>query len=127
MDEEMLRELLVMLDDGEYVMELNDFTEEEFEKFMEQQQRPAKVLLDIFAAEEETAKIKNPATRQGYIWQLGRHRLKCGDANNLMGVLMPICVYRLSPKFRCGANLLIHPPSPQRFDHLYHLLQGFLL
>lgn len=35
---------------------------------------------DEFDAEKEAAEIKEPITREGDVWQLGRHRLICGDS-----------------------------------------------
>ena len=35
---------------------------------------------DNFDAEAEVAQIKEPVTKQGDIWLLGKHRIMCGDA-----------------------------------------------
>jgi hypothetical protein len=35
---------------------------------------------DDFDADAEAAKIKDPITKPGDVWQLGWHRLMCGDA-----------------------------------------------
>lgn len=37
---------------------------------------------DEFDAEKEAAEIKEPITREGDVWQLGKHRLICGDSTN---------------------------------------------
>lgn len=37
---------------------------------------------DDFSADDAAAEIKDPVTRPGDVWLLGRHRLMCGDSTN---------------------------------------------
>lgn len=38
------------------------------------------IVEDDFDVDGEASKIEEPASKQGDVWLLGRHRLMCGDA-----------------------------------------------
>lgn len=77
--------------------ELSDygFDKEELSKFFDKNKEVAE---DDFDAEAEAAKIKEPVSKLGDVWQLGVHKLACGDSidpgvfSALMGgVLAEMC------------------------------------
>jgi len=70
----------VELDDGEFDLSLTGFDEKELEEIVNW--IPKEVKEDDFNAEEEAEKIKEPKSKRGEIYQLGRHRLMCGDATS---------------------------------------------
>jgi len=75
-----LADLLVELDDGQFDMELTGFDEKELEEIANW--TPEEVKEDDFDAGEEAEKIKEPKSKRGEIYKLGRHRLMCGDATS---------------------------------------------
>jgi DNA modification methylase len=82
-DNEKLKDLLEELDTGDFDVELTGFTETEIEDLMtqfnvddgEEQEKfdPAKALQEII----------EPRIKPGEVWQLGVHRLICGDSTDL--------------------------------------------
>lgn len=74
-----MADLLVELDDGEFDLELTGFDMKEIEKIMNWTPEEVKEE-EPFDVEEEIEKIQEPKTKRGDIYQLGRHRLMCGDA-----------------------------------------------
>lgn len=77
-DNQSLKELLEELESFSLDMELTGFDIESLEKLMEQF-NTAEVEEDDFDADAEAAKITDAITKPGDVWQLGRHRLMCGD------------------------------------------------
>lgn len=75
-----LKDLLVELDVDLSDIEITGFDENELEELISQFRDPIDVAEDDFDVEEEVSKIDEPITKPGDIWQLGRHRLMCGDA-----------------------------------------------
>lgn len=82
-----LQDLLAELQQTNLDIEITGFDDLEIENLLSsvlngEDEKPTKkqAVEDDFDAEEEAAKIKNPLTRPGDIWLLGRHRLLCGDA-----------------------------------------------
>jgi len=73
-----LADLMTELDDGEFDLELTGFDLKEIEEIMNWTPKEEKP----FDAAAEAEKIKEPKSRRGEIYQLGRHRLMCGDATN---------------------------------------------
>lgn len=83
-DESKLTMLLQELDESDLGIELTGFDESEFEDLIEslESQLPVEVKDDEFDVEEEFQNIEEPETRPGDIWELGRHRLICGDSTD---------------------------------------------
>lgn len=55
----------------------------EVDKMLQQQsKKPGTVSEDDFNGDEEAAAIVTPITQPGDIWQIGRHRLMCGDSTD---------------------------------------------
>ncbi|QDR81365.1 site-specific DNA-methyltransferase [Sporomusa termitida] len=82
-----LQDLLAELQETGMDIEITGYDDLEIEELMrvaladEEANSPKKQAVeDDFDAEEEAAKIKNPVSKPGDIWLLGRHRLLCGDA-----------------------------------------------
>jgi len=74
-DMPLLKELLIELETCDLDIELTQFSQAEIEKLLGRG-----VVEDDFDAEKEAEKIKTPSSRRGDIYQLGRHRLMCGDS-----------------------------------------------
>lgn len=62
---------------SDYNLELTGFDLAEIDKLMGKE---AEVTEDDFDADAALADITEPTTKRGDIWQLGRHRLMCGDS-----------------------------------------------
>jgi len=73
-----LKELLEELNTGAFDIELTGFDTVEIGDIFEQFQPEAKE--DNFDLEAAIESIVEPETNPGDIWQLGRHRIMCGDA-----------------------------------------------
>ncbi|MFA5385937.1 MAG: site-specific DNA-methyltransferase [Eubacteriales bacterium] len=86
MDIPKLGDILGELNVGDFDIELAGFTDKELEDLFRQLQDPAEIVEDGFDAEAEAAKIREPVTKPGDIWQLGKHRLMCGDATVIANV-----------------------------------------
>jgi DNA modification methylase len=70
-----LKDLLQELDTGEIDLEITGFDMDEIEDLMTQFHVPEEIVED-----EVPEPPEEPITQPGDIWQLGRHRLMCGDA-----------------------------------------------
>lgn len=83
-----LKELLEDIDTGSFDITLTGFDEEEIENLMTQFhiEEDGEIQEDNFDPEEAAAEIKESITKNGEIWQLGRHRLMCGDSTKLEDV-----------------------------------------
>jgi len=77
-DMTMLRDVLSELSAGGYDITLTGFDIQEYEDILLQLQADA-AEDDGFDAEEEYEKIEEPVARPGDIWNLGDHRVMCGD------------------------------------------------
>ncbi len=75
-DYPMLKDLLQELDTGDMDMEITGFDTKEIEDLMTQFHVPEDGLTDDDAVPEATESI----SRRGDLWELGNHRLLCGDA-----------------------------------------------
>lgn len=79
---------------------------------------------DDFDAQAEAQKIKKPKSKRGQVYQLGRHRLMCGDATSkqdvekLMEGKKADCIFT-SPPYAVGAN---YPSYSDTLENLRILL-----
>jgi len=73
-----LKDILEELDSGEYDITLTGWGEQEMEDLMTEFHVDPEE--DDFDADGAVEKIKEPICKRGDIWQLGDHRLMCGDA-----------------------------------------------
>ncbi|MGG1598488.1 site-specific DNA-methyltransferase [Paenibacillus naphthalenovorans] len=81
-----LKDLLEELDTGNIDIELTGFTEDEITDLMTQFHVEEETDEDDFDPEAEASEIKEPITKRGDVWVLGRHRLMCGDATFITDV-----------------------------------------
>lgn len=84
-DMPLLSDLLKELGDNGLDTSLTGFDDKEIEKLIAQFNTD-EIKEDDFDAAEEAKNIINPITKLGDIWQLGPHRLMCGDATILADV-----------------------------------------
>jgi DNA modification methylase len=83
-DESKLTDLLSELEESEIDIELTGFDQDDLVDLIEslESELPVEVEEDNFDVEEELENIEEPETKPGDIWQLGRHRLICGDSTD---------------------------------------------
>ena len=107
-----LKDILEELDSGEYDITLTGWGEQEIEDLMtEFHVEPEEDDFDVDKAVEE---IKEPICKRGDIWQLGEHRLMCGDATVEEDVkkLMDgkkADISFTSPPYNVGVNAILSP------------------
>ena len=88
-DEEKLQLLLAELSNTFDDTTLTGFSDEELEELLLDFSGDSEVLPveeDDFDVQEALDSIKEPETKYGDVWRLGRHLLVCGDATNLEDV-----------------------------------------
>ena len=81
-DEELLKIELEELKELDFDIELTGFSDKEFNEIFKEE-----IKEDEFDADKVLADIKEPITKRGDIWQLGKHRLMCGDSTSKEDVL----------------------------------------
>lgn len=85
-DDEALARLLAELQDGGVELDLAGFETDEIEAMIsrlpERSELRDPVVDDDFDVGQALDRIKDPDTRRGDVWQLGRHLLMCGDATD---------------------------------------------
>lgn len=88
-DELKLRDLLIDLDLGDYDISLTGFEQKDLTELIDKLTVEPEAADDEFN-EEEALKQMQPMTKRGDIWQLGRHRLMCGDSTEVsdLAILM---------------------------------------
>lgn len=83
-----LKELLVELDLGDYDVSLTGFDSQDLDELIELTDFEPDVSEDEFDSEEAYSNSASVGSlvKQGEVWQLGRHRLMCGDSTDLSDV-----------------------------------------
>lgn len=81
-----LKDLLEELNTGAFDIEITGFDHSEIDELMTQFNIEPEPEEDDFDVDAELEKIIEPVTKPGDIWQLGRHRLMCGDATKISDV-----------------------------------------
>lgn len=83
-----LKELLVELDLGDYDISLTGFDNQDLDELIELTDFEPDVSEDEFDSEEAYSSSVSGGSlvKQGEVWQLGRHRLMCGDSTDLSDV-----------------------------------------
>lgn len=81
-DNEILKNLLLELDLNGYDFTVTGFHRDELEDLIQLTDIPQEATDDGFDPDEAAASIETPITNRGDVWQLGRHRLMCGDATD---------------------------------------------
>lgn len=82
----LLKDLLQELDKAMFDVSLTGFDAAEVDELLSKV-HDKEVKEDDFDAEKAIAEIKEPVSKYGDIWLLGRHRLMCGDATCLSDIL----------------------------------------
>ena len=88
-DELKLKDLLVELDLGDYDISVTGFDNQDLEELIELTDFEPDVTEDNFDSEKayaESVSDSEPLVKQGEVWQLGRHRLMCGDSTEISDV-----------------------------------------
>lgn len=88
-DEEKLAQVLADLQESELDISLSGFDDQEVTELLSEYldiQVEEPVVDDDFDVQQALDEIKDPETKQGDIWRLGRHLLICGDSTNLEDV-----------------------------------------
>lgn len=78
-DNEKLEKILAELKELEFDMDITGFSAEELNEIFND---TLEVTEDDFDVEKELEEIKEPITKIGDTWILGKHRLVCGDSTN---------------------------------------------
>lgn len=84
-DEELLASLLTEISTGDFDSNLTGFSDKQIDNLLADFNLQ-EVKEDNFDPAAAAAEIKEPISKPGDIWQLGRHRLMCGDATILSEV-----------------------------------------
>lgn len=79
-DNAILKDLLLELDLEGYDFSVTGFQKNDLEDLIQLVDIPAEATDDGFDPDEAAAQISEPVSKTGDIWQLGRHRLMCGDS-----------------------------------------------
>ena len=85
-DNAILKDLLMELDLEGYDFSVTGFQRPDLEDLIQELDIPPEAAEDDFDPEEAARDIDVPTTRKGDIWQLGRHRLMCGDSTDASDV-----------------------------------------
>lgn len=84
-DEIKLKEVLLELSLGDYDFTVTGFNQEELDDLVQLTEFEPETTEDEFNVEQALEET-SPVVKQGEIWQLGRHRLMCGDSTDLAHV-----------------------------------------
>lgn len=106
-DNDKLEKLLAELKETDLDIDITGFDFDEIDDILKDIEGSKE---DNFNVEEALAIIDEPTTKLGDIWQLGKHRLMCGDSTNyedikkLMNNKVAKCLFT-SPPYNMGANM----------------------
>lgn len=81
-DNQLLKDILVELDLDGYDFTVSGFQRTELEDLIQLTEVPPEAQDDGFDPDKEAETIDTPVSVSGCVWQLGRHRLMCGDATD---------------------------------------------
>lgn len=94
-DNAILKDLLVELDLEGYDFSVTGFHRDDLEDLIQQLDIPPEATDDDFDPDKAADEIEVPTTRAGDIWQLGCHRLMCGDSTDPEDVARLMCGEKL--------------------------------
>lgn len=81
-DNAILKDLLLELDLNGYDFSVTGYSRNDLEDLIQLVDVPAEATDDNFDPDAVADQIVNPVSKRGDIWQLGRHRLMCGDSTS---------------------------------------------
>lgn len=81
-DNAILKDLLLELDLNGYDFSVTGYSRNDLEDLIQLVDVPAEATDDNFDPDAAADQIVNPVSKRGDIWQLGRHRLMCGDSTS---------------------------------------------
>lgn len=81
-DNAILKDLLLELDLEGYDFSVTGYQRTDLEDLIQLVDIPAEATDDNFDPDAAAADVSEPITKRGNIWQLGRHRLMCGDSTD---------------------------------------------
>lgn len=81
-DNAILKDLLLELDLNGYDFSVTGYSRNDLEDLIQLVDVPAEAADDNFDPDAAADQIVNPVSKRGDIWQLGRHRLMCGDSTS---------------------------------------------
>lgn len=81
-DEVKLKDLLLDLDLGDYDISVTGFEQKDLTELVDRLVVEPEAQDDNFDEEQALEEAKEPVTKRGDIWKLGRHRLMCGDSTS---------------------------------------------
>lgn len=90
-DEEALKNLLIDLDKANYNLCFTGFEKDEIEELFANVELAQEANEDDYDLEKNLSEITEIQTHFGDIWQMGRHRLMCGDATNIFDIKKLMC------------------------------------
>lgn len=79
-DDQKLKDLLIDIDKDSLGLEITGFKPDELSDLIDEFDVAPEAIDDDFDPDAAADAIVNPVSKRGMIWQLGRHRLMCGDA-----------------------------------------------
>lgn len=81
-DNAILKDLLLELDLNGYDFSVTGYSRNDLEDLIQLVDVPVEATDDNFDPDAAADQIVNPVSKRGDIWQLGRHRLMCGDSTS---------------------------------------------
>lgn len=118
-DVPLLTDLLKDLDKSGFDVSLTGFDPSELDEFFKDEIKDDIKEDDDFDIDKEVKNIKEVKTKLGDIWQIGKHRLMCGDSTKqddikrLMGDVRATCVFT-DPPWNVDYGGSSHPSWKQR-------------
>lgn len=85
-DNDKLAQLLIEIDNSTFDVGKTGFEEDELSDLFSNLEIATEAIDDNFDVDEAIENIKQPITKPGDIWQLGNHRLMCGDSTDINDV-----------------------------------------
>lgn len=85
-DNDKLAKLLIEIDSSTFDVTTTGFEQDELSELFSNLDIATEAVDDNFDVDEALENIKQPTTKPGDIWQLGTHRLMCGDSTDINDV-----------------------------------------
>lgn len=118
-DNAILKELLLEFDLNGYDFTVTGFHRDELEDLIQIIDIPAEATDDDFDPDAAAAEIEEPISKIGDVWQLGRHRLMCGDSTNPGDIATLMCGEKLD-------LIITDPPYNVDYGSKTEFLEAYL-